>query len=141
MAATAHRFTRKQLAQRVEFWRRRICPDFDVQLLREPPEPEHWQDNWGHIEPDPTYRRGKLWVNTRTIPDAKQLDETICHELVHLALADLAKVQEDIALDLGNEARTALRRRWDEAAEHAAEQLARVIAGMPADTRWNRNGH
>lgn len=122
--------SRRELVARVEHWRERIAPEWQLSVITERPELDDPDVN-ACCTADDDYLHAAIWVNPAYLgrTTAARLDVTIVHELVHLYFRDLRAALEPLEELVGKPTAATIRGTAMNAEERAVDRLARLIVG------------
>jgi hypothetical protein len=117
--------TRDDIAERIEFWRERLTPEWRITLSAEDPDNE----NNAQVRSSEHYH----WAEVRIAPKAAaagggELDVTIVHELLHLLMRDMRRIVDLVEDQVHRDVHTIIFDTFLSAEEAAVERLARIIS-------------
>lgn len=121
--------TRKQLLERVEFWRARLAPELRVAFMDHPPPGDEAEDFLGIVQTDWRISESRIYftkdLRTR---DPHEIDRVIVHELVHPLLDRVLDTDEVLEAHVPPAVWKAYRETRLAALEHFTDRIARAIA-------------
>jgi len=132
---------REELLQRVDFWRRRIVPEWEVVVTDktyedEDPDP---RDCNAISRLNPMYDRIVLGFTERGLRQSTlEFEVTIVHELLHAASRSLRSAITSVEEPLEGPLWDLLWSRYQDAEEAMIDRLARVIVGQEFGTELNQ---
>lgn len=147
--------TEQQLAKRVEHWRSLLAPEWRITLDPAGPHPADEEDQYNAcVQADDDYLHARLWVRQSFYRDAElgEVDVTLVHELLHLLLRELRRIEDLVRPHLTSAVSLLLADRQRTEEERVVERLARIIARLehpdgllygtsPASTSREGHGH
>jgi transcriptional regulator of heat shock response len=117
--------TRKQLAARVELWRRRLTPEWRIAVSTDEPD----DGTAAQIQASGDYHFAQIQVARKVLADhLAEVDVTIVHELLHLTLREMRRVVDLVDGQVHPDVHEVLAAAHGSAEEAVVERLARVIA-------------
>lgn len=121
--------TRDAVADRVEFWRLRLTPEWRITVTGSTTPPEEMPDCRAMIQASEDYHHADLWIAPAVLrEELGEIDVTIVHELLHLLMREMRRTLDLIEGQVAPAVHSLLEQRFTTEEEGAVERLARVIA-------------
>lgn len=129
--------TRKQLAVRVEYWRRRILPEWRAVVIDEPPDWADDRDEYLAVcQTASDYSEVRLHFTTAALERGQaEVDVTIVHELLHPLFRPMRQALDRISPSVAPTSWHAVRDQLEHDEEMAVDRLSRLIVTLDSGRR------
>jgi hypothetical protein len=127
----------EQLRDHLEYWRTRIAPEWDLLLMKEPPDEETRRESRAVIQSSTDYHQACLWIDERFVEqgDWPEIEVTIAHELLHLVTREYRCAADILMSEVSSRQWSTFRQISGSAEERLVDRCARV---MVAERRSHR---
>ena len=128
-----------KLAKRVEMWQKRLTSlglgHWRIEGVTIADDPPGYGDAQAAVQPSDQYDSVRFWFQTEYVENAteRELDETILHEWMHVAMRSLDQAIESVEYGLSPAAREVWRDRVQFEREGLVDRLARQIYALHSE--------
>lgn len=130
--------TRRQLADRVEYWRRLILPEWRVILHDKPLEDMDMDvdDAWAVCRTPGDYLKIQIHFSDKLLKEPlAEIEATVVHELLHALTRPWRNLLDGVSYELGNAKTSVLREGQEHEEEKLVDRLAYVLVARETGTQ------